>query len=220
MISCNSPYRLRYWNWLQRSNKKMFSLLALQQSLPFTVLKPCCHINTSESQAFIEGCNSPYRLRYWNYCFLRMLWIPFNISLQQSLPFTVLKQATDRNHLQLINSRCNSPYRLRYWNKRLPWRNALADNELQQSLPFTVLKLWLASMRKSNAFRCCNSTYRLRYWNALSFLYSLPGTSTKLQQHLPFTVLKLRKNAFCFLICIAAPTVYGIETVLHKYCYC
>ena len=38
-ISCNSPYRLRYWNLYQNVLVSAKSLEELQQSLPFTVLK-------------------------------------------------------------------------------------------------------------------------------------------------------------------------------------
>ena len=60
--------------------------MQLQQSLPFTVLKPC----------FFNFFTTLSRL-------------------QQSLPFTVLKHASTTERMIIINiSRCNSPYRLRY----------------------------------------------------------------------------------------------------------
>ena len=62
------------------------------------------------------GCNSTYRLRYWNKQFgLRMKII--QTSLQQHLPFTVLKHFNNNCFLGNGNSM------------------------LQQHLPFTVLKL-------------------------------------------------------------------------------
>ena len=61
--SCNSTYRLRYWNLL------IFSISANMLNL---------------------GCNSTYRLRYWNKCsFFNAM--KRRSLLQQYLPFTVLK---------------------------------------------------------------------------------------------------------------------------------
>ena len=59
---------------------------ALQQYLPFTVLKL---VKPFSSFMIIFGCNSTYRLRYWNlYATTKAL---VTSSLQQYLPFTVLK---------------------------------------------------------------------------------------------------------------------------------
>ena len=83
---CNSTYRLRYWNLLALPYTKELSpvataptvygietpiflsvmawlWLALQQHLPFTVLKLRDYSNTVLRQI---SCNSTYRLRYWN----------------------------------------------------------------------------------------------------------------------------------------------------------
>ena len=139
----------------------------------------------------VRCCNSTYRLRYWNNKTFHMLLKLTTTTLQQYLPFTVLK-------LPLINSKdfcppisCNSTYRLRYWN-------TLNSHMEVVTIP-----------------SCCNSTYRLRYWNwkeTLSCLkfHSVVATvltvygietllipispvteSSLLQQYLPFTVLKL-----------------------------
>ena len=62
-ICCNSTYRLRYWNALK--------LLGI-------------HLPT------VSGCNSTYRLRYWN-------------------------KGTSRS-VTKTDKGCNSTYRLRYWN--------------------------------------------------------------------------------------------------------
>ena len=138
---------------------------ALQQSLPFTVLKlnwdereiPSkkivatvltvygieTHKTISLIQEWQHSCNSPYRLRYWNFDILG---------------------------LNNINISCNSPYRLRYWN-----HNFLAVTSLV-NLP------------------SCNSPYRLRYWNRNHLgLNAHPSIRLLLQQSLPFTVLKLFK---------------------------
>ena len=157
-LSCNSTYRLRYWNYVIGS-LLVALVLTLQQYLPFTVLKPCILFSTHRMDAF-KRCNSTYRLRYWNrQC------LPYHgrhyIMLQQYLPFTVLK---------LSSSFARS--------KGAIW--------LQQYLPFTVLKLKYA-LRRYFKMICCNSTYRLRYWN---FRLLLLHVIRRLQQYLPFTVLK------------------------------
>ena len=159
-ISCNSTYRLRYWN-----STMFWHILSvpntLQQYLPFTVLKLVKEIPIWASSC----CNSTYRLRYWN--FILSFWTDKNIILlQQYLPFTVLKR-----HIAPIcfhnfsQYSCNSTYRLRYWNK-----------------------VSLCSTCSLDRFSC-NSTYRLRYWN---FFYYCYGWSLQVA-----TVL----------------TVYGIETL-------
>ena len=115
--------------------------IPLQQHLPFTVLKLPPNWNLL-AKASILGCNSTYRLRYWNtaiyfYIVQTISWLqqhlPFtvlklvfsvdnfhdDILLQQHLPFTVLKQYMRHNHNE-IN---------------------IVEHVLQQHLPFTVLKL-------------------------------------------------------------------------------
>ena len=83
--SCNSSYRLRYWN-LELLAFYHCRLGRLQQLLPFTVLKP------TEAAIIINisRCNSSYRLRYWNNIILDAN-KGSNVTLQQLLPFTVLK---------------------------------------------------------------------------------------------------------------------------------
>ena len=58
----------------------------LQQYLPFTVLK---QFNEDFGDT-IDGCNSTYRLRYWNTA-ASLQKIESIFRLQQYLPFTVLK---------------------------------------------------------------------------------------------------------------------------------
>ena len=114
--SCNSSYRLRYWN----DTCVLFSThrVKLQQLLPFTVLKPTDTANTTyltkgdvataltvygietscqsiyRFSSYLNGCNSSYRLRYWNWNDTWSFW-PFTLHvLQQLLPFTVLKPYT------------------------------------------------------------------------------------------------------------------------------
>ena len=132
----------------------------MQQHLPFTVLKLIWQQDSTES---CTGCNSTYRLRYWNA--LRWQISVTNARLQQHLPFTVLKlnNSTSLN-IDIIKDSCNSTYRLRYWNKKI--------------------EVDTAAIVKS-----CNSTYRLRYWNAIAKRLNCSRSSV-LQQSLPFTVLK------------------------------
>ena len=159
ILSCNSTYRLRYWNLV-------------------TYLE--------NHQQIHQRCNSTYRLRYWNLTSANVR--GGTRRLQQYLPFTVLKPpwmaikalmlavatvltvygietglngnivpcwgvATvltvygietwkcDISWGRCRGGRCNSTYRLRYWNT-----------------------IWIHSLSKKIS-TCCNSTYRLRYWN-------------------------------------------------------
>ena len=123
---CNSSYRLRYWNSIK--------------SVAF-------HSSWS--------CNSSYRLRYWNY-HINSLWIYPLATLQQLLPFTVLKRIQSGQLLSHVKS-------------------------LQQLLPFTVCaegcetaeeqsddevrtsQVPERSEGKTRVIR--DSAYRLRYWN-------------------------------------------------------
>ena len=107
-LSCNSPYRLRYWNW----NK------------------------VNEPRANYRCCNSTYRLRYWNtnWWERRMIWS--SALLQQYLSFTVLKPCCHAIDTIICLS-CNSAYRSRYWNHDNILRINII-NKLQQCLPFTV----------------------------------------------------------------------------------
>ena len=188
VYSCNSAYRLRYWNRKELFRSEAISVSALQQCLPLAVLKlshnrswlpricdglqqclplavlkpalhaalivhkflivatvltacgietlvdtkdvneinvatvlTACGIETPASALYSNpsprlGCNSAYRLRYWN---LR----------EVSLQFCRGQVAS-----------CNSAYRLRYWNS--------SDIDA----PYLDEK-------------SCNSAYRLRYWN-------------------------------------------------------
>ena len=207
-FSCNSTYRLRYWN-------SRIQVLA----------------------ASMECCNSTYRLRYWNLliffnkscnswvatvltvygietlniftsCGVRF----FNVAtvltvygietlppsgvnnnwvrlLQQYLPFTVLKLTLILFSIIPIYS-CNSTYRLRYWNLRsaISFFNVLL--KLQQYLPFTVLK-------RSKIF-------------PLSIVWFM--VATVLTVYGIETVCDL--IAFCTISSVATVlTVYGIETI-------
>ena len=205
----------------------------LQQCLPFTVLK---RSGRFISVAVYKGCNSAYRLRYWNcewydwpsilsslplqqclpFTVLKRIIPPghpvFWVVLQQCLPFTVLKLTSNTTSTCTTISSCNSAYRLRYWNKYLESESPDIF-KLQQCLPFTVLKLEGFSEFTFRYFRCCNSAYRLRYWNAI-LKWNTLSISVGLQQCLPFTVLK--PSGFAVFATsdwsCNIPTVYGIET--------
>ena len=87
--SCNSTYRLRYWNSVKATTVFCFVVTVatvltacgietfgismiiptehgLQQYLPLAVLKHDTTMTASESTVTEFGCNSTYRLRYWN----------------------------------------------------------------------------------------------------------------------------------------------------------
>ena len=169
---------------------------------------------------FFSGCNSTYRLRYWNLLICYLL---------------IGKQ-----------SGCNSTYRLRYWNPKLcwvnkkpfivvatvltvygietpwvSWKNCNILQSLQQYLPFTVLKLQQLFCRNY-------ATLLLQQYLPFTVLKPLwtsvfPNDIThSLQQYLPFTVLKLRLGAGLIAgISIVATvlTVYGIETSIDIHTY-
>ena len=165
ILGCNSTYRLRYWNWI-------VSITAFCIAFSNVATAPTVYgIETLElshmTPRIYHSCNSTYRLRYWNYPSIVASMRMFLHSLQQSLPFTVLKLPNNISNI-FIDLSCNSPYRSRYWNHgeylRCKWLI-----KLQQSLPFTVLKrskLQACSMQKF----CCNSPYRSRYWNSIILL--------------------------------------------------
>ena len=86
---------------------------SLQQYLPLAVLKHICYMF---KRSISCGCNSTYRLRYWN------------------TGVTTL-------HRFRFYKRCNSTYRLRYWNKHVSISFIKCCSSLQQYLPLAVLKL-------------------------------------------------------------------------------
>ena len=137
--SCNSAYRLRYWNNLL---KTCVSFKSFRVATVLTVYGIETIYLKTHLKVFL-CCNSAYRLRYWNVSRLNA-------------------------HLNNFFVRCNSAYRLRYWN-RLEILNSSCGIlcKLQQCLPFTVLKR--SEAIKFSAFSiCCNSAYRLRYWNKIN----------------------------------------------------
>ena len=112
--SCNSTYRLRYWN-VTTDCIALISPLWLQQHLPFTVLKlETCkiHLCTDSLVATVltvYGIETVlYRLYYGRYD----PWL-----LQQHLPFTVLKLTFIGMIYIYIYVCCNSTYHLRHMTK-------------------------------------------------------------------------------------------------------
>ena len=162
--SCNSTYRLRYWNSHGASDYRHFHVTVAtvltvygietnrQIVILLTTLIICCNstyrlrywnssrIVTVENQSLL-GCNSTYRLRYWNSSNIFLNFISILLSVATVL--TVYGIETHNRHQSF------------YWHQ-----------ELQQYLPFTVLKLFEANV------------------DAITVIH-------KLQQYLPFTVLKL-----------------------------
>ena len=109
--SCNSTYRLRYWNSVSPasvvSNTSCCNSTYRLRYWNTTIFNRYMHVFLS--------CNSTYRLRYWNFCCCSG-WFLGYLS-------------------------CNSTYRLRYWNSPgMLITNVRTSQRLQQYLPFTVLK--------------------------------------------------------------------------------
>ena len=185
-----------------------------------------------------RGCNSTYRLRYWNF--------------------------PEKGIIFISEDSCNSTYRLRYWNEeRDIFAFTTCFKVLQQYLPFTVLKPpWMAikalmlavatvltvygietglngnivpcwgvatvlTVYGIETWKCdiswgrcrggrCNSTYRLRYWNTI-WIHSL---SKKISTCCNSTYRLRYWNVSPILLPITATkdvatvlTVYGIETL-------
>ena len=111
--SCNSAYRLRYWNTTSFAPANVLIAVATVLTAcgieTMMVLLTACHT---------YRCNSAYRLRYWN-IWRRFRTQRFQFMLQQCLPLAVLKQH-DIKEGEISNTKCcNSAYRLRYWNFHL-----------------------------------------------------------------------------------------------------
>ena len=161
MLSCNSAYRLRYWN------------------------EPKVRVGIPN----IGSCNSAYRLRHWNNnqeaitdntfivatvltvygietILIAVMFYTNTFELQQYLPFTVLKrssiEATDLSRMFC----CNSTYRLRYWNySALEFFCHLAYCRCNSTYRLRYWNFSSTSLHTGEWYRC-NSTYCLRYWNA------------------------------------------------------
>ena len=106
-ISCNSAYRLRYWN----VSTGVFpqSIILLQQCLPFTVLKltTTLHKNTQRVATVL----TVYGIETFIY------WMAASKLLNVATVLTVYGIETfSTKYSFFIISCCNSAYRLRYWN--------------------------------------------------------------------------------------------------------
>ena len=111
-LSCNSTYRLRYWN-------------LMNYMVPLKWLHWCCNSTYRlrywnrailvAPKAFVSlRCNSTYRLRYWN---MYQLLVGIRIEQHVATVLTACGIETWFFHYQpSIYLSCNSTYRLRYWN--------------------------------------------------------------------------------------------------------
>ena len=162
------------------------NLIQLQQSLPFTVLKLSSSFCLSSliilavaTALTVYGIETRFLLRdivfhkwlvataltvYGIETFLSPDIMTDIISLQQPLPFTVLKPALPDGQKHHLLQCCNSPYRLRYWNSG---HSTLMPPSISVA---TVLIV-----------------YGIETWTTIN---SPPSSLLKLQQYLLFTVLK------------------------------
>ena len=86
--SCNSAYRLRYWNWENIG---------------------------SEEEPVSYGCNSAYRLRYWNLVDDHR-WIAYYTVATVLTACGIETGKNGVRDTKPTHVSCNSAYRLRYWN--------------------------------------------------------------------------------------------------------
>ena len=189
LASCNSAYRLRYWN-------NLMPCMGLYQEYQVATVLTACGIETIVLNVLTSNlsssCNSAYRLRYWNLLLLQLISFRQN-ELQQCLPLAVLKQISYSHYFtsfivatvltacgietcrcnlaRSLRVSCNSAYRLRYWNVGI-------GTDTFPSIAFS-----------------CNSAYRLRYWNWKVLATFKEDKIRTLQQCLPLAVLK-RRNDF------------------------
>ena len=114
------------------------------------------------------------------------------LSLQQYLPFTVLKRIVER-WLSILRNYCVATVLTVYGieTRQLYIGRNCFDQKLQQYLPFTVLKLY-DQFRDMEDFDLPLQQYLpftvLKRTNKSSLFFRI---NFQLQQYLPFTVLKL-----------------------------
>ena len=135
------------------------------------------------------GCNSTYRLRYWNLDVRTWTHCVYTMKLQQYLPFTVLKPIKEDATIHIIINSCNSTYRLRYWNLIIYQLLLYYSYGCNSTYRLRYWNLGTSGNNLSWSTASCNSTYRLRYWNLYN-IQLIIWQPHKLQQYLPFTVLK------------------------------
>ena len=141
IVSCNSTYRLRYWNGIFMKNVYNKQHV-LQQYLPLAVLKQLIYS--------IARFNSM-------------------IGLQQYLPLAVLK-LNDSDLMEKICHKLQQYLPLavlkRHWRRRI----CVVPIYLVATVPTACgietleWRVWIMDIKFS-----CNSTYRLRYWNYIIF---------------------------------------------------
>ena len=124
-LSCNSTYRLRYWN---------------------------CRVSAQLLYSLLISCNSTYRLRYWNPLLIREVIFYFH-SCNSTYRLRYWNTKIQNLSVSKSEPRCNSTYRLRYWNLVADLAQPLTIILLQQHLPFTVLKRF--SHVNSHTTNCC-----------------------------------------------------------------
>ena len=160
-----------FWN---RINTGFLEPAVLQQYLPLAVLKLFGRLEYLLQKP--NGCNSTYRLRYWN-CKLDFSHLK---EVEECCNSTYRLRYWNWRSLPTIQimdgDSCNSTYRLRYWNPPKKYYYKLLISSLQQYLPLAVLKHGDTLAIDIANDPSCNSTYRLRYWNPLGQTYQLPSS--------------------------------------------
>ena len=131
--SCNSTYRLRYWNcitddvlgWLEVAtvltvygietikNNVVKSISTLNVATVLTVYGIETWAGVKPAFKFFS-CNSTYRLRYWN--LVADLAQPLTVAVATVLTVYGIETMTTFKTNEFAFARCNSTYRLRYWN--------------------------------------------------------------------------------------------------------
>ena len=158
----------------------------MQQCLPLAVLKQGIFGGLKKTA---EGCNSAYRLRYWNLlATVKMQFFYFVATVLTACGIETLHACNHHciSFVATVLTACGIETRCCCNNSRAafiqlqqclplavlkPKRTLFScwwQNKLQQCLPLAVLKLG----GTTKFFRCgllysCNSAYRLRYWNVI-----------------------------------------------------
>ena len=122
-------------------------------------------ILTGKGSIIMNGCNSAYRLRYWN-IFKTLALI--HLAQKVATVLTACGIETKKNTILLLMTKqvatvltaCGIETRRDY--KILPVWLII---QLQQCLPLAVLKRHNRHQSFYWHQECCNSAYRLRYWN-------------------------------------------------------
>ena len=130
LTACGIETYLYFWRYIN------YLLMVLQQCLPLAVLKLSL---SKKHKGSNTGCNSAYRLRYWNL----MEYVQYSV--------TILG--------------CNSAYRLRYWNGTLFTEGGHIMSKVATVLTACGIETRKMLLACSSTLKSCNSAYRLRYWN-------------------------------------------------------